>query len=71
MRWSCSREGSQEGLARAQKTCPMRRGCSWRRDIFGMTEQQLSNSPVGAAKEMEPGSAQCHVLGEQEAMGTN
>lgn len=71
-------EGSQDGLVRSQKTCPTRRGCrswdcsDWRRDIFGMTEQQPPNTYLRVGtKKMEPASTQWHLMGEQEAKGIN
>lgn len=50
---------------------PWGEAANWRRDIFGMAEQQLSNACIEAVEKIEPASAQCHGMGEQEAKGIN
>lgn len=77
MKWSCSAGGQPRGsgqgpedLSHEERLQELGESANWRRDIFGMTEQQLSNACMEAV-EMEPDSAQCHVMAEQEAMGIN
>lgn len=77
MKWSCSAGGQPRGsgqgpedLSHEERLQELGQSANWRRDIFGMTEQQLSNACLEAVG-MEPGSAQCHVMAEQEAMGIN
>lgn len=76
MKWSCSRgqpgasgQGPEE-LSHEERLQELGESANWRRDIFGMTEDQISNTYMEAVK-MEPGSAQCHVMGEQDATAIN
>lgn len=78
MKWSWSRGGQPRGpgqgpedLSSEEKLQELGESANCRKDIFGTAEQQLSNTYMEAVKKMEAGSAQCHVVGEQEATGIN